>query len=763
MNTTTKLMTLLLAMLASINVGAQGTTYEYVPFVREGVKWVCFYDNPINAIDYEGAFIPYGEHYYTLELKGDTVINGKSYKPLHLYSGSCIDEENDTVPVYLREENKIIYGIIPDDARYFECPIGIGTMVIDIRIVSSIETGKEFILYDFNNLESFYMNYDATASFYCPMFDEGCSAYTDTVLIGNQLRKRLVIHSPYSWEEYIIEGLGFARNSLPGNPFNYFYGITTGLTQVIYNLCHVIEDGKIVHRALWCQHDDPDPESSDYEYVPFVREGVKWVYAINDYRWYDYNNNPANGDFIAHRTLELRGDTIINGKLYKAMHKCVDDEISEPSDVVPIYLREEDKKVYGIVPDSASYDDAPIGDFCFGTEEYFNAIRSGEEFLLYDFQDPINYWDSISLNSWDPEYYHLYVDTIAVGDHLVKSYHNSSNDFKIIEGIGLICNSSYPLGFFLPVSTGVHCEYFWLETVIEDGEVIYGYNRDKYMPLIREGVQWVNERVVVNNGDTTRYYYTYEFKGNHPKKGDHNCTYKALYRYDGWQHELDVESDSLVAGLREDWRDVQYFYNEPLNSIISQGRDLIEFDQGFLYQLITSGDGWGTCKDNYIEYQKEQFLNNDNFFEVDPITIDGYRCSRLAYLNEQGDTVAYIVEGIGFDSRDMGDLLTPFTRKPDPNADYQEWCGLSHVIKDGKIIYKGMCYNPNVEPVIPGDANGDGEITIADANSVIDIVIMGGNASHPRMPAIDMNDDGEVTIADVNVIIDIILNNNLIY
>ena len=52
----------------------------------------------------------------------------------------------------------------------------------------------------------------------------------------------------------------------------------------------------------------------------------------------------------------------------------------------------------------------------------------------------------------------------------------------------------------------------------------------------------------------------------------------------------------------------------------------------------------------------------------------------------------YIVQGIGFDSRDMGDLLTPFTRKPDPSADYQEWCGLSHVVKDGQIIYKGMRY-----------------------------------------------------------------------
>ena len=44
----------------------------------------------------------------------------------------------------------------------------------------------------------------------------------------------------------------------------------------------------------------------------------------------------------------------------------------------------------------------------------------------------------------------------------------------------------------------------------------------------------------------------------------------------------------------------------------------------------------------------------------------------------------------------MGDLLTPFTRKPDPTADHQEWCGLSHVVKDGQIIYKGLRYRDNV-------------------------------------------------------------------
>jgi hypothetical protein len=85
-------------------------------------------------------------------------------------------------------------------------------------------------------------------------------------------------------------------------------------------------------------------------------------------------------------------------------------------------------------------------------------------------------------------------------------------------------------------------------------------------------------------------------------------------------------------------------------------------------------------------------LTEENLVEVEPVMIEGVECGRVAYLDEDGVPLAYIVEGIGFDSRDMGDLLTPFTRRPDHDADYQEWCGLSHVVKDGQIIYKGMRY-----------------------------------------------------------------------
>ena len=68
----------------------------------------------------------------------------------------------------------------------------------------------------------------------------------------------------------------------------------------------------------------------------------------------------------------------------------------------------------------------------------------------------------------------------------------------------------------------------------------------------------------------------------------------------------------------------------------------------------------------------------------------------------------------------------------------------------------------------PHDVNGDGEVTIADANSVVVIIINGGGSGHNHVPdgdgqftsIADVNGDGEVNIADVNAIIDRILNNH---
>ena len=87
----------------------------YVPFVREGVQWICFYENRGTYYpQWRDQFFQPGKNYFTLEIKGDSVINGLLYKAMHKYCGDSINSVNDTVLVYLREENKIVYGIIPD-------------------------------------------------------------------------------------------------------------------------------------------------------------------------------------------------------------------------------------------------------------------------------------------------------------------------------------------------------------------------------------------------------------------------------------------------------------------------------------------------------------------------------------------------------------------------------------------------------------------------------------------------------------------------
>ena len=230
-------------------------------------------------------------------------------------------------------------------------------------------------------------------------------------------------------------------------------------------------------------------------------------------------------------------------------------------------------------------------------------------------------------------------------------------------------------------------------------QAVAAWDSSDYLPIVREGVKWVNEKVIINQGDTTSYYYCYEFSGMdstaHNMVGDIN---HACYYYTS--NELDIDSDSLIAGLRDNGL-VTCFRNNAYNKVYSEGRAL------FRLAMYTDGGTRGlywfsshNCIEYYLMCQEwdeidPPILTEENFTEVEPIEIEGVSCSRYAYVKENGDTMCYVVEGIGFDSRNMGDLLTPFTREPDPDADYQEYCGLSHVVKDGKIIYKGMRYTPN--------------------------------------------------------------------
>ena len=48
--------------------------------------------------------------------------------------------------------------------------------------------------------------------------------------------------------------------------------------------------------------------------------------------------------------------------------------------------------------------------------------------------------------------------------------------------------------------------------------------------------------------------------------------------------------------------------------------------------------------------------------------------------------------------------------------------------------------------------NNDGEVTVADINAIIDVILLGTSNA-----GADVNTDGEVTIADINAVIDVIL------
>ena len=58
---------------------------------------------------------------------------------------------------------------------------------------------------------------------------------------------------------------------------------------------------------------------------------------------------------------------------------------------------------------------------------------------------------------------------------------------------------------------------------------------------------------------------------------------------------------------------------------------------------------------------------------------------------------------------------------------------------------------------LTGDVNHDGEVNVADINTIINI-ILGGNVDDQTRKRADVNGDGEINIADVNALLAIILN-----
>lgn len=108
-------------------------------------------------------------------------------------------------------------------------------------------------------------------------------------------------------------------------------------------------------------------------------------------------------------------------------------------------------------------------------------------------------------------------------------------------------------------------------------------------------------------------------------------------------------------------------------------------------------------------------------------------------------------------------VIVSLTVKADKNISEGEVTGYFRNIVLAKADASGQKYQEMSFPVtisnsIPGDANGDGRISIADASLVVDYILSGGTITVSA--GADMNGDGKISIADASAIVDYILSNH---
>ena len=241
--------------------------------------------------------------------------------------------------------------------------------------------------------------------------------------------------------------------------------------------------------------------AQEYEYVPFVREGVKWVYCIDNS--YDeafsetYLPIPAGTSYYS---FEMKGEAEFDGKHYKPVILYYIDEAGKEiaQEIIPVYLREEDKVVYAKHADGIQHPQCPVGIYQFISYPYqgLPIYVCDEEFVLYDFNDPKAFYDTIFAKQnmeledagLGPFIDYVRTDMIPLGNRQSKCHYFNyiySDVNKIIEGIGYDGKAGMPLFYFKNFITGFEVMYY-LSHVIENGEIIYKgihYNPDVHVGI----------------------------------------------------------------------------------------------------------------------------------------------------------------------------------------------------------------------------------------------------------------------------------------
>ena len=173
---------------------AQSSTDDYVPLVKEGVRWECEIVNRTTPEYVEEA------HYYPYDIviSGDSIINDIKYKKCHyIFKGYNDSPCDETMIALLREDvdAKRVYIIfssnynfpIPHVIPEYKYKYGDDYIAFD----------KEILLYDFADLRNSNLYWEHMTNF-----------TSSDIVIDNISRKMYINNIEYNKPHGLIEGIG---------------------------------------------------------------------------------------------------------------------------------------------------------------------------------------------------------------------------------------------------------------------------------------------------------------------------------------------------------------------------------------------------------------------------------------------------------------------------------------------------------------------------------------------------------------------------
>lgn len=238
------LLSLALAAVSALPTFADSSS-DYVPIVREGVEW--------GHKAYGKFYAKDTTVYYREQLKGDTIIEGKTYKKCYRYTENKLNTATANLAAFIREENKRVY-VYPNIHRNFDHG---GFVVKDL---SMTKDEKEYLVYDFNLANT------GETEVLCDIYKTYVKEVRDTI-VGGQSRKIYTLsEKTRSWGEFtkrvVLEGVG----SIYDEPFNtgdYIFPYQDQYVGETYWLWsrHITYEknvgGDIVYKSQYFDENDP--------------------------------------------------------------------------------------------------------------------------------------------------------------------------------------------------------------------------------------------------------------------------------------------------------------------------------------------------------------------------------------------------------------------------------------------------------------------------------------------------------------------------